>query len=101
MPGLRTNWSTAVDLARPCGIRCYYAGLSVPLSIALGIALAVLLSATVRGQSVYRTLFFLPSVVPVVAGSILWMWLLDPQAGLVNHCFRRSASRPRLVQEHG
>ena len=38
-----------------------------------------------RGQAVYRTIFFLPSVVPVVASSILWMWLLDPRDGIVNH----------------
>jgi len=63
---------------------CYYALVSVPLSIALGIALAVMLSWNVRGRAVYRTLFFLPSVVPVVAASVLWMWLLDPQEGLVN-----------------
>jgi multiple sugar transport system permease protein len=62
----------------------YYAGLSIPLSIALGVGLAMLLSVPARGQSVYRTLVFLPSVVPVVAGSILWMWILDPQAGIAN-----------------
>ncbi len=62
----------------------YYALLSVPLSILLGITLAVMLSWRVRGQVVFRTLFFLPSVVPVVASAILWMWLLDPQSGLVN-----------------
>jgi len=62
----------------------YYAGLSVPLSIALGVGLAILLSYPARGQSVYRTLVFLPSVMPVVAGSILWMWILDPQAGVLN-----------------
>jgi multiple sugar transport system permease protein len=63
----------------------YYALVSVPLSIALGVALAVMLAWNVRGQAVYRTIFFLPSVVPAVAGSILWLWLLDPQAGLVNY----------------
>jgi len=63
----------------------YYALVSVPLSIALGVLLAVMLSWKVRGQAVYRTIFFLPSVVPVVASSILWMWLLDPQDGLVNY----------------
>ena len=62
----------------------YYALISVPLSIALGISMAVMLSWRVRGQAIYRTLFFLPSVVPVVASSILWLWLLDPQSGLVN-----------------
>lgn len=70
----RAVWNTA-----------YYALLSVPLSIALGIGLAVMLSWNVRGRAVYRTLFFVPSVVPVVASSVLWMWLLDPRAGLVNY----------------
>lgn len=63
----------------------YFALLSVPLSIVLGIGLAVMLSWNVRGRAIYRTIFFLPAVVPVVASSILWMWLLDPQAGLFNY----------------
>ena len=63
----------------------YYAALAVPLSIALAVLLAVMLSWNVRGRSVYRTLCFMPSVVPVVAMSILWIWLLDPADGIVNH----------------
>ncbi len=63
----------------------YFALVSVPLSIVLGVALAVMLSWNIRGRAVYRTLFFLPSVVPAVASSVLWLWLLDPQAGLVNY----------------
>lgn len=63
----------------------YYAFLAVPLSVVAGVSLAVLLSAKVRGQAVYRTLVFLPSVIPVVAVSILWLWLLDPQEGMVNY----------------
>lgn len=63
----------------------YYALVSVPLSIVLGVGLAVMLSWNVRGRAVYRTIFFLPSAVPVVASSILWLWLLNPQAGLVNN----------------
>ncbi len=62
----------------------YFALLSVPLSIFVGVSLAVMLSWKVRGQAIYRTLFFLPSVVPVVAASVLWMWLLDPRDGIVN-----------------
>lgn len=63
----------------------YYAAVSVPLSVVLGVGLAVLLSQKIRGVGVYRTLWYLPSVVPTVAVAILWMGLLDPQAGLVNH----------------
>jgi len=67
----------------------YFALLSVPLSILVGVGLAVMLSWKIRGQSVYRTLFFLPSVVPVVAASVLWMWLLDPRDGIVNAMLAR------------
>ncbi len=62
----------------------YYALLSVPLSIVLGVALAILLSTRVRGQAIFRTLVYLPSVIPVVAASVLWLWLLDPDDGLIN-----------------
>ena len=62
----------------------YYALVSVPLSIVLGVGLAVMLSWKSRLQSVYRTLLFLPSVVPAVSVAIVWMWLLDPRDGLVN-----------------
>lgn len=63
----------------------YFALVSVPLSIVLGVTLAVMLSWNVRGRALYRTVFFLPSVVPAVASSVLWLWLLDPSAGLVNY----------------
>lgn len=63
----------------------YYALVSVPLSIALGVGLALLLSWNVRGQGFYRTFIFIPSIVPVVAGATLWIWLLDPQDGMVNY----------------
>lgn len=63
----------------------YYALLAVPLSIALGIFLAVILSWNVRGQAIYRTICFLPTVMPIVATSVLWIWLLDPRQGIINH----------------
>ncbi len=69
------------------GNTLYYALLSVGLSVVLGITLAVILSWEVRGRSVFRTLCFLPSIVPTVAAAVLWMWLLDPQQGLVNGVF--------------
>lgn len=62
----------------------YYAAVSVPLSTILAILLAVMLNWKVRGQAVFRTLFYLPSMVPMVASSILWLWLLDPRDGMVN-----------------
>ena len=62
----------------------YYTVLAVPLGIAVGVAVALLLNMKVIGVPVYRTVYYLPSIVPVVATSVLWMWLLNPQYGLVN-----------------
>ncbi len=62
----------------------YYAAVSIPLSTMLAIALAVMLNWKVRGQALFRTLFYLPSMVPMVASSILWLWLLDPRDGMLN-----------------
>lgn len=56
----------------------------LPLSMAVGLGLAFLLNQKLRGMSIYRTVFYLPSIVPVVATSILWLWLLNPEMGLVN-----------------
>jgi len=62
----------------------YYAALAVPLGIATAFFMALLLNQRVRGQAFFRTLFYVPSVVPVVASSVLWLWLLNPQHGLIN-----------------
>ncbi|MBO7742835.1 sugar ABC transporter permease [Paenibacillus sp. MWE-103] len=63
----------------------YYTFISVPLNIAVGVGLALLLNTKIKGQGIYRTLFFIPSLVPAVATTIIWLWLLNPQFGLVNY----------------
>ncbi len=66
-----------------------YAMVAVPLGIVAGVGLALLLNAQVRGISVYRTVFFLPSIVPIVATTVVFMWLLNPQIGLVNAILKK------------
>jgi len=63
----------------------YFAAIFLPLSTVLAIALALLLNSGVRGMSAYRTIFFLPSLTPVVALGFVWMWLLNGKYGVVNH----------------
>ena len=46
--------------------------------------LAMLLNQKVIGLSVFRAVFYIPSVVPIVASSILWLWILNSQFGLLN-----------------
>ncbi len=62
----------------------YYAVFYVPLGIIIAFLLAVLLNQKVRGIAIYRTIYYLPSIVPAVASAILWIWLLNPQWGLIN-----------------
>ena len=65
-----------------------YAAFAVPLGIAAGVGLALLLNLELRGMSVYRTVFYLPSIVPVVATAVVFVWILNPQIGLVNGLLR-------------
>ena len=44
----------------------------------------ILLNAKIFGLSIYRTIIFLPSLVPTIASAMLWMWLFNPKLGLVN-----------------
>ena len=66
------------------GNTLYHAVFAVPLGIILALALAMLLNTGVRALPVYRTCFYIPSVVPIVASAVLWIWLLSPQQGAVN-----------------
>ncbi|MFN8632393.1 MAG: sugar ABC transporter permease [Chloroflexota bacterium] len=62
----------------------YYTLFSVPLRLALALGIAILLNASVRGLAFWRTVFYLPAVVPAVANVILWMWMFNPTMGLFN-----------------
>ncbi len=63
----------------------YYAALSLPLGMVVSLLVAVLLNQPIKGRSIFRTIFFLPSLVPIVASAILWWWLLNGSYGLINH----------------
>jgi len=62
----------------------YYALGAVPLATFVGILLAMLLNAKVRNLSFFRTIYFLPSITPVVASAIVWLWMFDPINGVIN-----------------
>lgn len=57
---------------------------AIPINMTVAVILAMLLNLNVRGQAFYRTIFFLPSIVPIVASSVLWLWVLNPRYGVVN-----------------
>lgn len=61
-----------------------FAFLAVPLNTVVACFLAILLNFNIRGKGVFRTLFFLPSLVPLVCLAIVWRWLLNGELGLIN-----------------
>jgi len=66
----------------------YFSAVFVPLSTATPLCLALILNMKVRGMAFYRTAFYLPSIVPAIASSMLWLWILNPQYGLANELLR-------------
>jgi len=62
----------------------YYTCVSVPLGVTLAFLIALLMNQRVRGIYLFRTIYYLPSVVSGVAVAILWGWLFHPQFGLIN-----------------
>jgi multiple sugar transport system permease protein len=62
----------------------YFAVFSVPLGAIASLSLALLLNQEVRGRPFFRALFYLPSIVPAVASSMLWLWIFNGQYGLLN-----------------
>lgn len=66
----------------------WYAAAAVPLGIVAGVGLALLLNLELRGMSLFRTIFYLPSIVPSVATSVIFLWILNPETGLVNGLLR-------------
>ncbi len=62
----------------------YMVVLAIPITLFASFLCAVLLNLKVRGQSFYRVMYFLPSIVPTVASTLLWLWILNPQSGVMN-----------------
>lgn len=61
-----------------------YAAFSLPLGMVVALSLALLLNCNVRGTAIFRTIFYLPSIVPIIASSMLWLWIFNPTYGLLN-----------------
>jgi multiple sugar transport system permease protein len=62
----------------------YFTLVSVPLSLALSFAIALLVNVNMRGISIFRMLFYLPSIVPLVVNAVLWLWIFNSELGLLN-----------------
>jgi multiple sugar transport system permease protein len=62
----------------------YYAALAIPLGTVVSLSLALLLASELRGTAIFRTIFYLPAIVPVIASSMLWLWIFNGRYGVLN-----------------
>ena len=84
--GLRNYTDLVADplFSRTLYNTLYLALIGIPFSLILSLAIAMLLNNKVRFQGLFRTIYFLPSIVPAVAAALLWRWFLNPDYGPVN-----------------
>jgi multiple sugar transport system permease protein len=66
----------------------FYTVFAVPLGAASALLMAVLLNQKIRGVSIWRTVYYLPTVVSGVAMAVLWRWIFNPEVGLLNTLLR-------------
>ncbi|SFL23350.1 carbohydrate ABC transporter membrane protein 1, CUT1 family [Paenibacillus sp. 1_12] len=63
----------------------YYSLGAVAASMVYAFIIALFLTQNIKGRSLFRAIFFIPSIIPVLASSILWTWLYDVDFGVINH----------------
>lgn len=66
------------------GNTAYMVLIGVPLILCYSFLCALALNMRVRGQSIYRVIYYMPAIVPMIAGTLLWIWMLNPRYGLIN-----------------
>jgi multiple sugar transport system permease protein len=62
----------------------YLVIIGVPVGLVTAYLLANLLNLDIKFRSVFRTIFFIPSIVPAVAAAMVWLWIYNPRFGLIN-----------------
>ena len=65
-----------------------YVLMVVPSALIFSFLVAMLLNQKIRGLSVFRTMIYVPNIVPLVASCIIWMWLFQPNLGIINSMLR-------------
>ena len=77
-----TYWQKSIQ------VTLHYSVLFIPLSLIVAYTIGLLMSQDLKGIAVYRTMWYLPSLVPTVASAVVWRWALNPEFGPVNFPLR-------------
>jgi multiple sugar transport system permease protein len=62
-----------------------FAAVSVPLTLLIALLIAILLNQRFFARNLFRTIFFLPALLPAAASGVVWVWIFDPTRGVLNH----------------
>ena len=65
-------------------VTAYFTFVGVPLQLLTAFSLALLLNRPIRAQGIYRTIYYLPAITPAVASAVVWVQILNPEAGVLN-----------------
>lgn len=87
-----TNYQQLADDSRffqALGNTLLFALLTVPAGTVISLLLAVLINVPLRGIVIFRTAYYLPVVTSFVAVSFIWLWIYEPQFGLLNQGLER------------
>jgi len=72
----------------------YYTFIGVSLWLLMGLVLALLVHKSLKGVGFYRTIFYIPNIVPFIASVMIWLWILNPMYGLANVLLRTLGLTP-------
>jgi multiple sugar transport system permease protein len=75
-------------VAKSLGNTAYFTFIGVPLQLIVAFALALMLNQNVFGLSIYRTIYYLPSITPAVAFAVVWIQILNPEFGVLNNILK-------------
>lgn len=76
------------------GNTLFFVGVGVPSQMLVALLLAMALNLKVKGIGIFRTLFYLPSIIPAVASSILWLFMFNPNYGVLNWLLGNAGAAP-------
>ena len=76
------------DFVQSLKVTTIYAVFSIPLSLVTALFLAILLNEATKGVSIFRTTFYIPTIVSAVAAAVLWQWIFNPRFGPINGFLR-------------
>ena len=80
--------SFRIELFRALFHNIYFFIFGIILLLGLGFLFSFLLATKIKGSRVFRTVIYIPNIIPIILVGFMWVLILNPQAGFINQTFR-------------